>query len=49
MKGYKASYNQKCLGFHFEVGKTYEIEGELEICENGFHFCESVQDTLDYY
>ncbi len=49
MKAYKASRNQKCRDFHFEVGETYEIEGELRMCENGFHFCETIQDTLYYY
>ena len=49
MKGYKATYNMKCLDFIFEVGKTYEIEGELEICRNGFHFCRKMEYTANYY
>jgi len=49
MKGYKATHNMKCLDFLFEVGKTYEIEGELKICKNGFHFCRKMEDTTDYY
>ncbi len=49
MRAYKASYNQKCRDFLFEIGKTYEIEGELKMCNNGFHFCETILNTLEYY
>jgi len=49
MKAYKATHNMKCLDFLFEVGKTYEIEGELKICKNGFHFCQKMEDITDYY
>ena len=49
MKGYKASINGICRDFKFEVGKTYEIEGELELCKNGFHFCKTIADTAMYY
>lgn len=49
MKGYKATLNMKCRDFLFEVGKTYEIEGKLQICKNGFHFCRKMKDTTTYY
>jgi len=49
MKGYKATHNMKCKNFLFEVGKTYEIEGELQICKNGFHFCLKMEETINYY
>ena len=50
MKGYKAFNNDMtCKGFKFEEGKEYEIIGNLEICNNGFHFCENPFDILDYY
>ena len=38
-----------CLGFQYEVGKEYTLDGKLEICENGFHFCETPFDCLEYY
>ena len=47
---YKAFNRDKtCLGFKYEEGETYEIEGELELCQNGFHFCLDLVLTLDYY
>jgi YD repeat-containing protein len=48
MKGYKATYNMKCLTLTYEVGKTYEINS-VEICRRGFHFCEKMEDVLGYY
>lgn len=51
MKGYKAftkelrSYN----GFQYEIGKEYTLEGDLKICENGFHFCDSIADCYHFY
>jgi len=49
MKGYKATYHMGCRDFLFEVGMTYEIEGELKICKNGFHFCRKMEETINYY
>jgi len=50
IKGYKAfDENLECRGFKYEVGKEYKIEGKLEICENGFHFCKTIADCYSYY
>jgi hypothetical protein len=49
MIGYKAMEGNRCLGFIFEVGQTYEIKGKLEICKNGFHFCQDFLDLNNYY
>ena len=50
MKGYKMFNNDwTCQGFQFEVGKTYEIEGEIELCSRGFHFCTKIEDCFNYY
>lgn len=28
-----------CKGFKFEPGQSYEIEGKIIACQNGFHSC----------
>jgi hypothetical protein len=50
MKGFKAT-NEKmqCRGYQFELGKEFEIEGELKMCENGFHFCTNIVDVHNFY
>ena len=50
MRGYKfMESNMTCRGFQYEIEKEYSIEGNLEICRNGFHFCENPFDCLEYY
>ena len=50
MRGYKfMKSDMTCLGFQYEVGKEYILEEELQICRNGFHFCENPFDCLRYY
>lgn len=46
-KGFDENFS--CLGFQYEVGKEYHITGDLEICKNGFHACEDLSDTFNYY
>jgi len=49
MKAYKGfDKDLKCLGFQYEVGKTYE-EPEASLCNKGFHACENPLDALNYY
>ena len=40
-----------CKDFQYEVGKTYKLpeNKKLELCTNGFHYCENPLDCLDYY
>lgn len=38
-----------CRGYKFEIGKTYTIKGELEMCKNGFHCCSEPLKCLQYY
>lgn len=50
IRGYKGfDRDWKCRDFQYEVGKTYEIEGEPKICERGFHFCTSPLEVFKYY
>lgn len=35
--------------FQFEIGKKYVHEGEVSLCESGFHFSKSVEDASNYY
>lgn len=53
MKGYKAFLPDMTTKHGdntvYEVGKTYTVEGEVRICENGYHFCKKCVDVYDYY
>ena len=50
MKGYKMfDADWQCQGFQYEVGKTYEMDGKIELCRRGFHFCEKLEDCFNYY
>ena len=50
MKVYKATNkDMKCRGFQYELGKTAEVEGDVELCERGLHACEMPLDVLSYY
>ena len=39
----------KCRGMQYEVGKEYEMDGEIECCQRGFHACESPMEVWDHY
>lgn len=50
IKAYKGfNPDMTCRGFQYEVGKEYEIEGDIQVCERGFHACESPLEVLDHY
>ena len=50
MKVYKATdKDMKCRGYQYELGKTAEVDGDIELCKNGLHACEMPLDVLGYY
>jgi hypothetical protein len=50
MNGYKV-FNPAwtCNGFQYKVGETYKHEGEIALCESGFHFCVKLANCFSYY
>ncbi len=38
-----------CRDFDFKVGEVYTQGGTIAACNNGFHYCEKIIDTLNYY
>ena len=46
-KGFDKDF--KCRDFQYEVGKTYEMNGNIKCCDHGFHACESPMEIFDHY
>lgn len=50
MIGYKGfDKNLQCKGYQYEVGKTYHHDGDLKICDSGFHFCDQPLAVFEFY
>jgi hypothetical protein len=50
IKSYKGfDKNLKCRDFQYEIGKEYEMDGEIRVCSRGFHACESPFEVFDHY
>ena len=50
VQGYKGfNADMTCQGFKYEIGQTYEMNGGIEPCSRGFHFCRNMADVFNYY
>jgi hypothetical protein len=50
LTGYKATdKNLRCLDFQFVPGEWHVIEGDIELCARGFHFCDHPSGPWAYY
>ena len=50
IKSYKGfDKNMQCRGFQYEVGKEYNMDGEIKCCDRGFHACKSPLEVWDHY
>ena len=47
---YKAfDKNMRCRDFLYEVGKEYEMDGDIKCCNRGFHACKNPLEVWNYY
>ena len=54
MKGFKGFNRNEdsmlsCRDFTYEIGKTYKHEGEVVLCQRGFHACHELHQTWQFY
>ena len=50
MKGYKGfDKDLKCRDLQYEIGKEAAVDGDIELCKRGIHFCENPHDIFSYY
>ena len=50
IKAYKGfDKNMQCRGYQYEVGKEYDMDGEIKCCNRGFHACKSPFEVWDHY
>ena len=50
MKGYKAFRNNlTCRDYQFSTDNTHTFDGTPVLCEQGFHFCTTLEDVVKYY
>ena len=54
MKAYKGLLKHEdgtlwCRDMQYEVGKTYTYDGEIKLCESGFHACHKLHQAWPFY
>lgn len=41
--------NMCCKGYQYELNKVHVMDGEVKLCESGFHCCKYLGDVFSYY
>ena len=50
VKGFKGFDKElKCRGFQYEIGKIYQTDKSINLCDWGFHFCRNLFDVNKFY
>lgn len=50
LKGYKGfKKDLTCLNYQYVEGKLHEFEGNISICNRGFHFCKELKQVFAFY
>ena len=50
VKGFKGfGADMKCRDKQYAEYEQYEVDGEIEMCKNGIHFCKEPLDVFPYY
>lgn len=45
IRGYKVFKSDwTCRGYQYKVGETFKNDGNIELCGEGFHFCQVDSD-----
>ena len=38
----------KCRDMQYEIGKTYEMNDKLVMCQRGYHYCNELRNVFEY-
>lgn len=50
LSGYKAfNSDLTCRDFQYEIGEEYTMEDDINMCSSGFHFCNDIKMTAQFY
>jgi hypothetical protein len=50
-KALKSDMSSKWGDMTYELDKVYRLDNDqpIELCQNGFHFCDSLENVQDFY
>lgn len=50
VEGYKGfNSDLTCNGMQYEIGENYTYDGDVALCNSGYHFCLNLSDVFKYY